>query len=331
MMKELGLAAKEDNLPSMTCQKDSQRQTKEMEYQPTPVCVHTPSLFIVSNSSLEDYYNETCFYTQCWDASQFPQALVVRIPQWIPVPVEAPKAMSLFRQKRDFGITAAIIGAIALAAAGVATAAVAMTPTVLTAQTLNNLSPNVAQALDIQKNINAQLKGGLMVTNQRIDLVQEQIETLWQLAQIGCEWKYPGLCITSIQYENFTRVANLSKQLSRYLTGNWSGQFDAMVDELRLVIVAVNSTRVDPGIAEGLSSWMNHLKEWAGIGALVGLLAFASLVCLWCICRIRVSQHHNAAMIIQALTAIEAGQSPQDWLATLKNYQAQGARLVHCT
>ena len=96
-------------------------------------------------------------------------------------------------------------------AAGAATAAIAMSHTVQTAATLNNLSSNVAHALDTQAGLNAQLRGGLMVVNQRIDLVQEQIDILWQLAQLGCQWKYAGLCVTSIQYENYTRAANLSK------------------------------------------------------------------------------------------------------------------------
>ena len=84
-----------------------------------------------------------------------------------------------------------------------------MTHTVQTVQTLNNLSALVAQALDAQTGLDSQLKGGLMVLNQRIDLVQEQIDVLWQLAQLGCEWKYLGLCVTSIQYEKFTHAANL--------------------------------------------------------------------------------------------------------------------------
>lgn len=85
--------------------------------------------------------------------------------------------------------------------------------------------------------------------------------------------------------------------------------------DLRLAIVHVNSTRVDLSLATGLSSWitsaMNHLKEWAGIGSLTGVLVLTSLVGLWCICKIRVSQKRDAAMIVQAFTAIEAGQSPQ--------------------
>ena len=128
--------------------------------------------------------------------------------------------------------------------------------------------------------------------------------------------------MTSIQYEHFPLVTNLSKQLSSYLLGNRTGEFDAMMEQLRMAIVTVNSTRVDAGMVEGLSAWisaaMNLLKEWAGLGALAGLLVWVSLACLWCICRIRDSQRCSTAMIIQAFMAIEAGQSPQAWLATMK-------------
>ena len=155
-----------------------------------------------------------------------------------------------------------------------------MSHTVQTAATLNNLSSNVAHALDTQAGLNAQLRGGLMVVNQRIDLVQEQIDTLWQLAQLGCQWKYADLCVTSIQYENYTRAANLSKQLSSYLLGNWTSEFEVLMTDLRIAIVTVNSTRVNSGLATGLSSWiavaMNRLKEWAGMGTMAGLLVLVS-------------------------------------------------------
>ena len=63
--------------------------------------------------------------------------IVTRMPRWVPVPVDAPHDMTLFR---DFGITAAIVTVISLAAVGATTAAIAMSHTVQTAQTLNNLS-----------------------------------------------------------------------------------------------------------------------------------------------------------------------------------------------
>ena len=156
---------------------------------------------------------------------------------------------------RDFGITAAIVAAISFAVVDSVMAVMAMSTSVQTVYKLNELSKNVATALDAQSTIGAQLKGGFVIVNQRIDLVQEQIDTLWQLAQLGCEMKYPGLCVTSIQYENFTRAANLSRQLSSYLLGNWSADFDDLMAQLRLTILAVNSTLVDAGLAAGLSSW----------------------------------------------------------------------------
>lgn len=109
------------------------------------------------------------------------------MPHWVPMPIDAPHAMTLFRQKRDLGTTATIVTTISLTAVGATTRALAMSHTGQTAQTLNNHLANVAHALVVHKGINAQLKGSLMVFNQRIDLLQEQIDTLWQIAQPGCQ------------------------------------------------------------------------------------------------------------------------------------------------
>ena len=73
----------------------------------------------------------------------------------------------------------------------------------------------------------------------------------------------------------------------------------------------VNSTKVDVSVAEGRSAWitqaMNHLKEWTGMGALEGVIILVSLIALWCICRLRVTQRRSNAMIAQAFAALEAG------------------------
>lgn len=63
-----------------------------------------------------------------------------------------------------------------------------------------------------------------------------------------------GLCVTSVPYDNMSKAANLSKELSKYLTGNWSKKFDSLMRELRVSISMVNSTRVDLSLARGLSS-----------------------------------------------------------------------------
>ena len=92
---------------------------------------------------------------------------------------------------------------------------------------------------------------------------------------------------------------------------------------LRLSIVNVNSTRVNVSVAEGLSAWttqvMNHLKEWAGMGALGGMLILVSFIALRCIYRMRVTQQRSNAMIAQAFESLEAGLSAQAWLTVLKS------------
>ena len=89
-----------------------------------------------------------------------------------------------------------------------------------------------------------------------------------------------------------------------------------------MAIVTVNSTRVDSGLAEGLTTWMStamdHLKEWAGLGALACLMVLAAGVSLWCLCRIRLQQRRDAALIAQAFIAVDEGQSPNVWLAALQ-------------
>ena len=48
----------------------------------------------------------------CWNASVFSLAVITRMPRFVPWPVQAPSEMTLFRPKRDFEITAAIVTAI---------------------------------------------------------------------------------------------------------------------------------------------------------------------------------------------------------------------------
>ena len=45
---------------------------------------------------------------------------------------------------------------------------VALSQGIQNAATLNNLSANVAQTLDVQASINGQIKGGLMVVNHEL-------------------------------------------------------------------------------------------------------------------------------------------------------------------
>ncbi|XP_076772889.1 uncharacterized protein LOC143435228 isoform X1 [Arvicanthis niloticus] len=131
----------------------------QTDFLPIPVCVYPPFLFILSNNSFIDCTNKTCEMSPCWNTRWASQAMVARVPRWIPVPVETPSTLSLFRQKRDFGITATIVTAISLAAVAATTAGFAMATTVQTSTTLNQLSATVAEAMNTHASATAQFKG----------------------------------------------------------------------------------------------------------------------------------------------------------------------------
>ncbi|CAO2636417.1 Envelope glycoprotein [Lemmus lemmus] len=77
------------------------------------------------------------------------------------------------------------------------------------------------------------------------------------------------------------RAQDHVEKLSSYLVGNWSSEFDGLLEQLQVAIVTLKSTRMDAGLAERLASWittaMNHLREWVGIGALTGIMVLTSL------------------------------------------------------
>ena len=83
-----------------------------------------------------------------------------------------------------------------------------------------------------------------------------------------------------------------------------------------------SAARVGLDLAIGLPSWistaMNHLKEWAGLGSLACVMLFVSFLFLWCLCKMRVSRQRNMALLAQAFVAIEDGHSPQAWLSIMQ-------------
>ena len=104
-----------------------------------------------------------CFLAECWQGNNN-TAVVVKLP-----PVEADPEnfliFNLIRHKRDFGITAAIITAI-VASAAAATAAIAMTNQVQTAEAVNNIVEQTATALTTQEEFNAHLASGLLIAKK---------------------------------------------------------------------------------------------------------------------------------------------------------------------
>ncbi|EGV98017.1 Envelope glycoprotein [Cricetulus griseus] len=94
-----------------------------------------------ANSNWLNCTQTTCFYALGWNATAFPLAVVTRLPWDVLVPVEAPSSLTLFREKRDFGITAAIVTAITVDAVSTTVSAVALSGTVQTGNALKTFLP----------------------------------------------------------------------------------------------------------------------------------------------------------------------------------------------
>ena len=108
----------------------------------------------------------------------------------------------------------------------------------------NDVSSNTASDFAIQEQINTILKAGILMVNQRVDWLQEQMNILEQLVFASCITHMSGMCVTSVQYQNFSRAANLSRAIGAMLLGNWSNDLNKKMKELQASIIAVNNTRV---------------------------------------------------------------------------------------
>ena len=114
--------------------------------------------------------------------------------------------LALFRRKkkRDFGILAIIVCIVATVAisASLTASALALSGQVQTTDTINTLSASVTTAMDKQASANVKIQGGLMLVNQCIDLVQEQLDVLWQIAQLGCEQSFRDCALLPFSMRN---------------------------------------------------------------------------------------------------------------------------------
>ena len=94
-------------------------------------CVLAPFFFVLWNGTLEGYIlncsSRICKLSNCWDGSD--GALIVWVPAVIPLPVlmsQEHQEIILNQQLSDFGITTAIVAAIAVAATVVTVTGVAI-------------------------------------------------------------------------------------------------------------------------------------------------------------------------------------------------------------
>lgn len=162
-----------------------------------------------------------------------------------------------------------------MSAAAAVTAGFAMANQVSTANAINNITQTTSQALTAVQRVGAHLASGLLLANQRVDLLQNQVDQLTDMVQLRCVHSTPNLCITPIAYTNDSRFS--SNNISRYLTGQWSGELKDLQQEITTYILSINATRVDALTLGDLSSWLAStflfFKEW------VGVFLFGAIIC----------------------------------------------------
>ena len=73
---------------------------------------------------------------------------------------------------------------------------------------------------------------------------------LEQLVFASCITHMSGMCVTSVQYQNFYRAAKLLHAIGAMLLGNWSHDLDTKMKELQASSVAVNNTSVEIATAK---------------------------------------------------------------------------------
>lgn len=288
-----------------------------------PVCVDPPHLWILSNLSEGrrlDCNVTKCLLSQCW-SFEHKTAILAKMPTQVWLPVKAdPKdfpVMSLLRTKRDFGITAAIVTAIAISAAAAVTAGVAMANQVQTVNTINEVTQKTSEALMQQEAINAHLASGILLLNKRVDLVEEEVYKLFDVIAMSCVYRKEHLCVTS-----YYASLNESMALSNFLKGNWSIGFEQLQRNLTLKILSLNATKAEFITIGQFSDWMvatfAYIKEWAGVGVLGMLMCAGLLVALLLIVKVMRARQREKVAIMRAFAALEAGASPQAWLSMLK-------------
>ena len=121
--------------------------------------------------------SRNCSLSNCWDEST--AALLVRVLALIPLPIEEGRSrteITLYQEKQDFGITAAMVAIIFISVTAATVAGLAMSQTSVVAETVDKLVGQVSEELQTQNGLNVQIKLGMLNLNQQVAVLQEQID-----------------------------------------------------------------------------------------------------------------------------------------------------------
>jgi len=150
-------------------------------------------------------------------------------------------------------------------------AGITMTNQIQTAETINQIVERTTVALEIQEEFNAHLASGFLLANQRIDLLQEQIEALYHMTQLSCVSSLRGLCVTPLQ-ANLSQYSQQSKEISNYLKGNWSMKAEQLSRQLQMQIAVLNNIRMEPITFGDFTMWITNVFSFSrnGLACLPG-------------------------------------------------------------
>ncbi|KAG3290916.1 hypothetical protein H1C71_012229 [Ictidomys tridecemlineatus] len=101
--------------------------------------------------------------------------------------------------------------------------------------------------------------------NQRLDLLQEEIDILMDSSALSCLQNLPGLCITSMHYDSISRAADFSRQSGAMLNGTWNVNFQNLTNLLRQQIVTLNSTKVSLLMVSSVVQFFPSMAWYRGI------------------------------------------------------------------
>ncbi|XP_060046353.1 uncharacterized protein LOC132538136 [Erinaceus europaeus] len=253
--------------------------------------------------------------------------MTARIPVFLPIPLTVIKnreELVLYRQKRDFGVTAEVVSIIAACATAATVAGLALSQSAAAASTIDQLAERVSEGLQKQNTLNAQIHMGILNLNQQTALLQEQVDALWKMHDATCSHFFRATCVTPLQVQNASEQLRV---LNTYLRGPWNVTFVNFTSQLANQIVRINETRVPPISGE---TWWNNMallrgwvQRWVGSLALAIIGTGVTVTACWGHKRLYRSQRHHQRATTQVMLSLARhprGEVPQVWLNMLQEH-----------
>jgi hypothetical protein len=92
-----------------------------------------------------------------------------------------------------------------------------------------------------------------MLVNQRVGILQYNVEQMIDIIQMSCVASALHMCITPVKYINNSFIK--STDLSNYLKGNWSQKLERLQTKLQIQILNLIGTKVEPVTLGDFTSW----------------------------------------------------------------------------